>query len=74
MRVNGFASGIANRAVGGNNLRSQYLGADATYHRGGDFYADAVLQAGHHRDDVSPDLALQSHGKGDSLLGSIEAG
>jgi outer membrane autotransporter protein len=74
MRVNGFASGIANLAVGSNDLRSQYLGAYTTYHREGGFYADTVLQAGHHRYDVSPDLGLQSHGKGDSLLASIEVG
>lgn len=74
MRVNGFASGIADLAVGSNDLRSQYLGAYATYHREGGFYADTVLQAGHHRYDVSPDLGLQSHGKGDSLLASVEVG
>jgi outer membrane autotransporter protein len=74
MRVTGFARGIANLAVGSNDLRSQYLGAYATYRNEGGFYADTVLQAGRHRYDVSPQLALSSHGKGDSLLASMEVG
>ncbi len=74
MAVRGFASGIANLAVGANDLRSQYLGAYATYRGPEGFYADAVLQAGRHRFDVVPSAAPRSHGKGDSRLASVELG
>ncbi|MCU4122399.1 autotransporter outer membrane beta-barrel domain-containing protein [Variovorax sp. N23] len=74
MSVTGFARGVANLAVGSNDLRSQYFGAYATWRNGGGFYADTVLQGGRHRYDVSPQLALASHGKGDSLLASVEVG
>ena len=74
MNVRGFASGIANQAVGGNRLRSHYLGAYATYHHPDNFYVDTVLQGGHHRYGVSPLTASASHGKGDSLLASVEVG
>lgn len=74
MSVTGFARGVANLAVGSNDLRSQYLGAYATWRNEGGFYADAVLQAGRHRYTVSPNLALASTGKGSSLLASIEVG
>ncbi|MGO4391386.1 autotransporter outer membrane beta-barrel domain-containing protein [Variovorax sp. M-6] len=74
MSVTGFARGVAHLAVGRNDLRSRYLGAYATWRHEGGFYADAVLQGGRHRYDVSPQLALASHGKGDSLLASVEVG
>ncbi|WP_159596650.1 autotransporter family protein [Hydrogenophaga sp. BPS33] len=74
MRVRGFASGIANLYVGSNKLRSQYLGAYATYHHESGLYVDTVLQGGRHRYSVSPLTATAGHGKGDSLLASVEAG
>jgi outer membrane autotransporter protein len=74
VRVNGFASGIANLAVGSNDLRSQYLGAYGTWTADSGFYADAVLQAGRHRYTVEPLSAPRSSGKGDSLVASIEVG
>ena len=74
MNVRGFASGIANQAVGGNRLRSHYLGAYATYQHPDSFYVDTVLQGGRHRYGVSPLTASASHGKGDSLLASVEVG
>lgn len=74
IRVNGFASGIADLAVGSNDLRSQYLGAYGTWTADSGFYADAVLQAGRHRYTVEPLSALRSGGKGDSLMASIEVG
>jgi outer membrane autotransporter protein len=74
MRVNGFASGLANLAVGTNDLKSQYLGAYATWKNDGGLYVDGVLQAGRHRDTASPALGLSSGGKGNSLLASIEVG
>ena len=74
MSVTGFARGVADLAVGSNELRSRYLGVYATWRNEGGFYADAVLQGGRHRYDVSPQLALASHGQGDSLLASIEVG
>ena len=74
MRVRGFASGIQNMASGSNDLRSQYVGAYATYKNTTGFYADAVLQAGRHRYTAQPNLTLPTGGKGDSLLASIELG
>jgi outer membrane autotransporter protein len=74
VKVNGFASGIANLAVGANDLRSQYLGAYGTWTADSGFYADAVLQAGRHRYTVEPMSAARSVGKGDSLMASIEVG
>ena len=48
MKVRGFASGIADQAVGRNGLRSDYLGGYATW-RGSEglagLYVDGVLQA-----------------------------
>ncbi len=74
MRVNGFASGLANLAVGTNDLKSEYLGAYATWKNDGGLYVDGVLQAGRHRYTASPALGLSSGGKGNSLLASIEVG
>lgn len=74
VRVSGFASGIANLAVGSNDLRSQYLGVYGTWASDSGFYADAVLQAGRHRYTVEPLSTLRSGGKGDSLMASIEVG
>jgi outer membrane autotransporter protein len=74
VKVSGFASGIANLAVGSNDLRSQYLGAYGTWTADSGFYADAVLQAGRHRYTVEPLSSLRSAGKGDSLMASIEVG
>lgn len=54
MKVRGFASGIADQAVGRNGLRSDYLGAYATYLSAGRLYVDTVLQGGRHRYGVSP--------------------
>lgn len=74
LNVRGFASGIADQAVGGNDLRSQYLGLYATYQHPNGLYVDTVLQGGRHRYSVSPLTASSSHGKGDSLLASVEVG
>ena len=74
MNVRGFASSVADQSVGGNRLRSHYLGAYTTYHHTNGFYVDTVLQGGQHRYGVSPLTAPASHGKGDSLLASVEVG
>ena len=74
VRVSGFASGIANLAVGFNDLHSQYLGAYGTWTADSGFYADAVLQAGRHRYSVEPLSTQRSSGKGNSLTASIEVG
>ncbi|MBU7574981.1 MAG: autotransporter outer membrane beta-barrel domain-containing protein [Hydrogenophaga sp.] len=74
MKVRGFASGIADQAVGRNGLRSDYLGAYATYLSPSGLYADTVLQVGRHRYGVAPLTASAAHGKGDSLLASVEVG
>ncbi|MDR7376728.1 outer membrane autotransporter protein [Rhodoferax ferrireducens] len=74
VRVSGFASGIANLAVGSNDLHSQYLGAYGTWTADSGFYADAVLQAGRHRYSVEPLSTQRSSGKGNSLTASIEVG
>ncbi|MDH6591833.1 outer membrane autotransporter protein [Variovorax sp. TBS-050B] len=72
--VRGFASGLANLAVGRNDLRSQYLGLYGTYTGDSGFYADVVVQSGRHRYTVEPLASLGVSGKGNSLLGSIEVG
>ena len=74
MRVNGFASGLANRGVGSNNQKSEYLGAYATWKHASGVYVDGVLQAGRHRYTASPTLGFSRGGKGNSLLASIEVG
>ncbi|RZL63507.1 MAG: autotransporter outer membrane beta-barrel domain-containing protein [Variovorax sp.] len=74
MSVTGFARGLANFAVGSNDLRSQYLGAYATWKDDSGLYFDGVLQAGRHRVSVNPVFAAGQSVKGDSLLASIEAG
>ncbi|MFC5576352.1 autotransporter outer membrane beta-barrel domain-containing protein, partial [Xenophilus aerolatus] len=74
MSVTGFARGVLNYAAGSNDLRSQYLGAYATWKNESGLYVDGVLQAGRHRYTASPTLAFSSSGKGDSLLASIEVG
>lgn len=74
MRVNGFASGLANRGVGTNNQKSEYLGAYATWKHASGVYVDGVLQAGRHRYTAMPALGFSRGGKGNSLLASIEVG
>lgn len=75
MRVHGLASGIANTAVGSNDLRSQNLGIYGTYMGDNGFYADAVLQAGRLRYDLRPIAGTAINGnKGHSRLASIEVG
>ena len=60
--------------VGNNDLRSTYLGAYATWLDASGWYADAVLQAGGHRYDVSPDTGPQASGKARSYSASLEVG
>ncbi|VTV12888.1 Outer membrane protein IcsA autotransporter precursor [Variovorax sp. WDL1] len=74
MQVNGFARGIANLAVGSNDLRSQYLGGYATYTDPSGLYVDGVLQAGRHRYEVKPQANLRTKGKASSLSASLELG
>ena len=74
MHVTGFARGVLNYAAGSSNLRSQYLGAYATWKDDSGLYLDGVLQAGRHRYTAAPTLSLAGDGKGDSLLASLEAG
>ncbi len=74
MQVKGFARGIANLAVGSNDLRSQYLGGYATYTDTSGFYVDTVLQAGRHRYEVKPQTNLRTKGKASSLSASLELG
>ena len=73
MDVKGQASGSANYLSGRNDLRSQYLGAYATWQRDG-LSLDAVLQAGRHRYTATPGEGEASAGKGDSLMASVELG
>ncbi|MBU1444584.1 MAG: autotransporter outer membrane beta-barrel domain-containing protein [Gammaproteobacteria bacterium] len=72
--VNGFASGIANQAVGSTDLKSRYFGAYGTYTADSGWYADAVLQHGRHTYRASPNLGLSTSAKGTSTLVSLEAG
>jgi outer membrane autotransporter protein len=72
MHVSGFASGIYNKQVGSNDLRSRFLGGYATWRNDGGFYADAVLQAGQHRYTAQPLGGASTRGKGSSVLASLE--
>lgn len=74
VRVSGFARGVHGYASGSNELRSQYLGAYATWNDTSGLYLDGVMQAGRHRYGVYASGASSSSGKGDSLLASVEAG
>ncbi|RYF72587.1 MAG: autotransporter outer membrane beta-barrel domain-containing protein, partial [Comamonadaceae bacterium] len=74
MSVSGFARGVQGYGVGSNDLRSQYLGAYATWKNDSGLYVDGVVQGGRHRTTVNPAAAFDSSGKGSSLLASIEAG
>lgn len=74
VRVRGFARGLRDLAVGGSNLRSQYLGGYLTYTHVSGFYADAVLQVARHRYSLAPLGNLPVAGKGSSRLASIELG
>lgn len=74
MRVNGFARGVQGYGVGSSDLRSQYLGAYATWKNDSGLYVDGVLQAGRHRYTAATTLGSAGSGKGDSLLASIEVG
>lgn len=72
--VQGFAQGAAGTNVGGNALRSRYLGAYATWRRAEGFYVDAVLQGGQHRYSVQPLTNPNARAEADSLSTSIEVG
>lgn len=72
-RVSGLARDGWGR-VGTADLRSQYLGAYATYATPSGFYADAVLQVARHKYTLSPDGNASVAGKGDGLQASIEVG
>ena len=71
--VSGNLRGAFGRA-GNNDLRSNYLGAYATWMDTTGWYADAVLQAGDHRYDVRSDADLPTSGKARSYSASLEAG
>ena len=72
-RVSGLARDGWGR-VGTADLRSQYLGAYATYATPSGFYADAVLQVARHKYTLNPDGNAPVAGKGDGLQASIEVG
>ncbi len=72
--VRGFASGVENQAVGGNRLRSRYLGAYTTYRHASDLYADAVLQLGTHDYTLRPATGAAASADADSWLASLEVG
>ena len=72
--VSGNANGGFGR-VGYNELRSTYVGGYATWiDAASGWYADAVLQGGHHSYSVRPDNAASASGKASSFSASIEAG
>ena len=72
-RVSGLARDGWGR-VGTSDLRSQYLGAYATYAASSGFYADAVLQFGRHKYGLQPSGNAPVSGKGDGLQVSLEFG
>jgi outer membrane autotransporter protein len=72
-RVSGFARGVVGQ-VGSTDLRSQYLGAYATWAPESGFYADIAVQAARHNFSAYPSLNTPAGGKGRSLLASVEVG
>lgn len=74
MSVSGVYGGSANSAVGGNDLRGQYLGTYATWRDGSGGYVDTVLQAGRYRYTTHPDRNTSSNGQGQSVSVSLEVG
>ncbi len=73
-KVSGFARGVADLHVGGNDLKSQHLGLYATYANSTGFYADAVLQTGRYSYTVAPLQSAGLSGKGHGWLASLEVG
>lgn len=73
-KVSGFARGVADLHVGGNDLKSQHLGLYATYANSTGFYADAVLQTGRYSYTVAPLQSAGRSGKGHGWLASLEVG
>ena len=72
--VSANANGGAGK-VGYNDLRSTYIGGYATWiDAASGWYADAVLQGGHHSYSVHPDNAASASGKASSFSASIEGG
>lgn len=69
--VRGFASGLADQAVGSNDVRNQYLGGYLTYANTTGLYADTVLQGGRHRYTVQPLHSAHFNGKASSWLARL---
>lgn len=67
----GFASGLADQAVGSNDVRNQYLGGYLTYANTTGLYADTVLQGGRHRYTVQPLHSAHFNGKASSWLARL---
>ena len=73
-QISGFASGMAERHVGSNDLRNQYVAAYGSYRNATGFYADAVLQMGRHRMTVQPLNGAAVDNQARSVLTSLEVG
>ncbi|MDQ7956388.1 MAG: autotransporter domain-containing protein, partial [Pseudomonadota bacterium] len=74
LRVRGFARGVVGHDAGSTDVRSQFLGAYATWQGESGLYVDGVVQASRHRYTVMPTLGARSGGKGNGLLASVEVG
>ncbi|MEP7101230.1 MAG: autotransporter outer membrane beta-barrel domain-containing protein [Burkholderiales bacterium] len=71
--VSGNAHGTIGR-VGSSALQSRYVGGYATWAEASGLYADAVLQADHHRYSLQPDDSPQASGQARGFAVSIEVG
>jgi outer membrane autotransporter protein len=74
LRVRGFARGLTGYDAGSTDVRSQFVGAYATWRDESGLYVDGVLQASRHRYTVMPTFGPRSGGKGKGLLASVEVG
>lgn len=74
MHVRGFASGVQNKYVGFNSVRSRYLGMYGTWQDASGLYADGVLQKTEHRSDLRSLDGASARTKGDGWTASLEVG
>lgn len=71
--VSGNAHGTIGQ-VGNNALQSQHIGGYATWADASGLYADAVLQADHHRYNLRPDASQDTLSEAQGFAASLEVG
>lgn len=74
MGVRGFASGVQNKYVGFNDVRTRSVGWYGTWQGGAGFYADLVMQASDYLSSNRNAEGSSSTTKGEGFLTSLELG